>query len=437
MGGIRKASRFHYAFLIVVACVALTGIPGAMTMNCAGLFFTPVSDYFGVPKAQFTLYFSILHITAMIAMPFAGALLGRGNIRYLLSGAVVLIGLSFAAMSQFNAVWMFYITGVTLGVGLAPVLFLATPLLIDRWCRKNVGLFVGIGMAATGIGGVLFNPLGTAICASAPDGWRMAYLVFAALILLVALPVVFFVVRSDPSDLGLAPYGWTEEPAGEGASSPRETSTPRNPSDSWGVSASKAVRTSAFVALAAFSFVLSLNQTTYQFFASYCQASSSANVVAAAGIVAAACMAGQAIGKVALGSLSDKSPRAGLLIGVLCGMVGLLLMMAAGSNVVIMMAGSFLYGGLYSCNAVHAPLLIRAVFGSRDYSKINSYRTVFATMSFAFGAELWGMIADMPNGYTAMFALSIALAALCGALGLFVCSKIGKYNGLATQVDLR
>ena len=44
----------------------MTGLPGAMIMNCPGVFFTPVSSYFGVPKVEFTLYFSIINITAMV-----------------------------------------------------------------------------------------------------------------------------------------------------------------------------------------------------------------------------------------------------------------------------------------------------------------------------------------------------------------------------------
>ena len=56
---------FHYAYLIVLSCIAITCLPCALVLSCAGIFFTPVSEYFGVARAQFTLYFSILNI-AMI-----------------------------------------------------------------------------------------------------------------------------------------------------------------------------------------------------------------------------------------------------------------------------------------------------------------------------------------------------------------------------------
>ena len=192
-----------------------------------------------------------------------------------------------------------------------------------------------------------------------------------------------------------------------------------------GVSANTATKTIAFLAIAMFSFGLSICQTVYQHFASYCQASAIPEVVASAGAVAAAYMIGQALGKVFLGSLSDRYPKLGIGVGVACGIAGLLIMWLAPLGLVAVVIGSFLFGGLYSCNAVHAPLLLRSVFGSRCFGELNSRRIVFVTLSFAFATEFWGVIVDMPNGYDLMLVAAIAFSLLCGALGLFACSKIG------------
>ena len=57
---------FHYAYLIVAAGIAITCIPCALVLSCAGIYFTPVSSYFGVSKAEFTLYFSLLNLAMMV-----------------------------------------------------------------------------------------------------------------------------------------------------------------------------------------------------------------------------------------------------------------------------------------------------------------------------------------------------------------------------------
>ncbi|WP_303050300.1 MFS transporter [uncultured Slackia sp.] len=167
---VQKKGGFHYAFLIVAAGIAITCIPCALVLSCAGIYFTPVSNYFGVPKASFTLYFSILNLAMMIMLPIGGKLMSKMDARAVLSAAVIIDGLTLIAMSFFTAVWQFYIAGVLLGIGTAPLIYLAVPSLINAWCKKKVGFFIGLCMAFTGIGGVIFNPIGTALINMGPEG---------------------------------------------------------------------------------------------------------------------------------------------------------------------------------------------------------------------------------------------------------------------------
>ena len=71
------SNRFHYAFAIVASCIAITCLPCALVLSCAGIFFTPVSEFFGVTRAQFTLYFSLLNVAMMLTLPVAGRLMSK------------------------------------------------------------------------------------------------------------------------------------------------------------------------------------------------------------------------------------------------------------------------------------------------------------------------------------------------------------------------
>ena len=229
---VQKKGGFHYAFLIVAAGIAITCIPCALVLSCAGIYFTPVSNYFGVPKASFTLYFSILNLAMMIMLPIGGKLMSKMDARVVLSAAVIIDGLTLIAMSFFTAVWQFYIAGVLLGIGTAPLIYLAVPSLINAWCKKKVGFFIGLCMAFTGIGGVIFNPIGTALINMGPEGWRTGYLVFGIIVLVVTLPFTALIVRSKPSDKGVQAYGADEVSADAGKPAAPEV----------GVSADKAAR---------------------------------------------------------------------------------------------------------------------------------------------------------------------------------------------------
>ena len=400
---------FHYAYLIVLSGIVITCVPCALVLSCAGIFFTPVSTYFGVSKATFSLYFSILNVAMMVALPVAGRLMERLDMRLVLSACVLMAGGGLVAFSTFGEMWQFYVVGAVLGFGLAPLLYLAVPALVNAWCVRRVGFFVGLCMAFTGIGGVIFNPLGSALIASGPEGWRTAYLVFGLVILVVALPFTALVVRSRPADKGLEPYG-AEEAAAAG-----ETVAAR------GLSATRAMRSPAFYALALLCGLFTLNQTVYQFLPSYVTSLSEGglpSLAAMTGTVASACMAGQAIGKVALGTISDRSASAGLAGGLACGVAGVLVMMLVPSVSALLLAGAFLFGFAYACTTVQTPLLTRTVFGELDYTAIYSRVSMVGSLFGAVAAVFWGWVCDLPDGYVVMFALSLACMVVCLALGL-------------------
>ena len=411
-----KKGGFHYAYAIVAACIAITCLPCALVLSCAGIFFTPVSEFFGVAKATFTLYFSIVNLAMMCTLPVWGKLLSKLDARVALSAAVIAAGVGLLGMSQCQQMWQFYVCGAVLGIGVAPLIYLSVPTLINAWCVKKVGFFVGLCMAFTGIGGVIFNPIGTALINSGAEGWRTAYFVFGLIVLVGTLPFTLLVVRSKPADKGLLPYGAEEaeasaEAAGEAEAEPAVDGMP----------ASAAMKTTAFFALAAFCGLITLNQTIYQFLPSYAQsfADTLPAVAAASGVVASAAMAGQAIGKVLLGAINDKSVKLGICVGVGAGVIGVTLMWLMPGVMALLLAGAFLFGVVYAMTTVQTPLLVRTVFGSADYTNIYSRISMVGSFMGTVAAVFWGFVCDSAGGYPLMFILGYVCMAACALLAFF------------------
>ncbi len=416
-----KNGKFHYAYLIVASCIVIMCLPCALALSCAGIFFTPVSEFFGVSRAQFTLYFSILNIFMMISLPVAGNHLSRMDARKVLSGGCILTGLGLIGMSQGNSMPWFYVMGAIMGFGLAPLIYLSVPTLINNWCVKNVGFFVGLCMAFTGIGGVIFNPIGTALIQGGPEGWRTAYLVFGIIALAGTLPFTLLVVRTKPEDKGLKPFGADEVQA--------KAKTPEAAVD--GVPASVAMKTPAFFAIAIFCGVITLNQTIYQFLASYATSFEATlpQIAAASGVVASAAMAGQAIGKVLLGAINDRSIRLGIICGIGAGIGGVLLMWTMPSVLPILLVGAFLFGVVYAMTTVQTPLLVRSVFGSADYTNIYARVSMVGSLMSAVAAVFWSFVIDSPGGFPLMFILGIACMLICLATSFFALGQAGKIRG--------
>lgn len=403
-----QGKKSFFPYLVVATGIIGCFAPCSLALSCAGIYFTPVSEALGVGRGVFALYLTIMLIATTIALPFEGKLMETKDLRVVLSAAVVLIGVPLICMSFFNAVWQFYVAGAFMGVGLAALLVLSVPTLINRWFRKNVGFYIGLCMAFTGIGGVVFNLVGGSFIASGPEGWRMGYLAFGIITLVLALPFTLFCVRSFPSDKGLEPVGLAEVEV-DAAGAPVES----------GVTASVAMRTGAFFLVAIFAGLINLAINLYQYLPSYASSLTQfPDVVAISATLASAAMLGQAVGKVVLGIINDKvSIYAGLFVSTGCGALGIVVMWLVPGSVPAMLAGGFAFGVFYASSTVLAPLLVRTIFGTREYSTIYSRIAMVGSLAGAFAASVWGFFVDAA-GFQSAFIIGIAGAVLVAIFGL-------------------
>ena len=425
----------NYAYAIVASCIAIMFFPCAIILTCFGIFITPVTQYFGVPKVSFSLVFSVICLTMMVALPITGRLLKKYSMRTILTIDTLLCGLAYGAMGLVQAVWQLYICGIVIGIGLPGLIFLAVPTLIGNWFSKRVGFFTGLCFAFTGIGGALFNPIGSTLIASGSDGWRMCYFIFAAIILACTLPFTFFVVRDKPSDLGLLPMGSGEKnvEASVGTSASTDTGTgaktdvvtvsahAQSNFDN-GISAHKALRMPSFFMIGAFYALITLNQQISQFFPSYAAtfAATAPEIAAAGGLIAGAVMVGQAVGKVVLGALNDASEKIACFVGVLCGVIGLVLLWLKITTLPVMLLGAALFAVLYAMPPAPTPIFVPALSTTNASTVIYHRIALVCLLLSKIALVAWRLIAACSAGrYANLFGLGFVLMLSCLILALF------------------
>ena len=436
-----------FPYLVVVTGIMLTLGPLALAFSCAGIFYTPVSEALGTSKGAFALYMTFLYITMTVSLPFFGKIMERCDLRIVLTAASLLVGMPMIAMSQFNALWQFYIAGAIMGLGSAPITYLAVATLINRWFEKRVGFFVGICMAFSGIGGVIFNPIGGVIIASGPDGWRLGYLVFGIIMLVMTLPFTLFGIRSYPSAIGIAPVGspeWERAVRDEGTVNEREASKEMSAlsqehasevaseqekergqkqqvsTSRWGVSSKESKRMPSFYALLIYAFCVTTMLMFYMYFPSYATslADTFPKTAALAAVLASFCMAGQAIGKVLLGIIGDRNVLVGHCVTIVCGIAGVVILWQFPGVIPLFLAAGFLYGILYASETVQMPLMARTVFGTMEYSTIYSRVSAASSLSGIVFASTWGFIID-GAGYDLTFILALTIIVILFVSGLF------------------
>src|SRR5690606_9468998 len=95
----------------------------------------------------------------------------------------------------------YYAAGVLLGCGVASVM-IAVNVLVSRWFVRNQGLAIGITLAGTSAGGIVFPLLASELIGF--YGWRQALAALSFTILGIALPLYLWKARETPRDDELA-----------------------------------------------------------------------------------------------------------------------------------------------------------------------------------------------------------------------------------------
>lgn len=371
------------------------------SFSTAGIFYAPVSKSLGVGKGAFSFYMTVQCLAMTLALPFVGRLVAKKDMRLILSACVVMVSGSLIAMSRFASLYQFYVSGAIIGVADAVLLYLTAPTLVNRWFKVKVGTFIGLIMAFTGIGGVIFNPIGGYLIST--YGWRTGYLTFGIITAVVGLPFTIFIIRSNPSDKGLLPYGDAE--VGGSAATP-----------ATGVSSSVALKSPTFYILAIFAGLVSMMTTMSYFFPAYIESIGMPVTIGAS--MASALMLGQTLGKIFLGMVNDKSTSLGMTVGLGFGVLGIcLLLFLATTGIWVILLAAFFFGICYSGATVNTPLMTRAIFGNREYSQIYSSVSMVAALSSAFGFTIWGFLVDATGSYTAVFGITLGIIVVAFLLG--------------------
>lgn len=407
-----KCKKIHPAWLILIACCALQAGSVGILSNSAGVLFPAVLGDLGFSQGKFMLSMTIQGLCMLAALPIAGKLIPKMNIRVLVSVGMVVSAGSFAAMGSFHEVWQWYIAGGLWGFSSGFVSMLPAPIMLGNWFKKKTGLAMGLTMACSGIGGAIMNPLGGFFISQ--FGWRAAYVIMAAIALVLVLPFTLFVIRFKPEDAGVMPYGAEDN----------EVVPSLQPTMLTGVSAKTAVRSTAFMCIFLMAGLLSFGCTFLQLLPTFAGTVGLASIAA---FLSSAVMIGNIVGKLGLGWLNDKlGTRNSTLAGLSVVIAAFLLLLSAGLGAAVALVGAFLYGVVMSMVSVSVPLVVRKAFGSKDYSQIFSYITMGTSLIGSIGISIIAFMYDAFGSYSPSFLVGISACVLSGILLIMGLSKAEK-----------
>jgi MFS family permease len=206
-----KKYSIFYGWWNVFACFVGLSLSYAMfTVFAFGTFVGPLEQEFGWQRGPMSLALTIANIAVVIASPAMGSIVDRIGVRKVMLVSVTLMGVCVGSMSLLTGnIWHYYLMHLLIPVLGAGTLPLTYSRIIISWFAKKRGLALGVTLAGFGVGATVIPALGQFVIEH--WGWRDAYLVFAALILCLSLPLAAFFIRDTPEQMGLHVDGATDD----------------------------------------------------------------------------------------------------------------------------------------------------------------------------------------------------------------------------------
>jgi sugar phosphate permease len=190
--------------MALTSFVALFSIVGLALYGLPFYYDFMVTD-FGWSRTQVTSGNAISKLTVGPLFGFlAGWIVDRFGPRRLMMAGIVMAGAALIGLAHMTALWMFYVFYLFNALGYVCGGPLPNQVLLSRWFDKSRGKAMGFAYLGIGIGGYLVNKLSPQLADA--FGWRGALQVLGILIVVLALPLAYF-VRDEPDDAGPARSG--------------------------------------------------------------------------------------------------------------------------------------------------------------------------------------------------------------------------------------
>ena len=239
----KKTNHLFYGWYIALVG-AIAYALGYGSRFSFSVIFPSLLEEFNWSRDLTATMFSVHLLMYGIAAPITGFLVDRTGPRKTMVLGTVLLSLGLVLSRWGNQLWYFWITfGVISGAGLCMVGAVPFTTVLRNWFEKKRGL--AFSLLFLGSGGA-FGCYPAVAWLIDTTGWRNTYLIEGLVVGAVMIPLILFVVRYHPRDMGLPRDGLPETQ--EGGTSPGK-GTFRVVDPAWAAvdwTLSKAVRTVRF-----------------------------------------------------------------------------------------------------------------------------------------------------------------------------------------------
>ena len=365
------------AFLAIMAM--------ALTSSTISFFLEPVCEALHISRGSFSMIFSFMNVSGALSNPFLGQYANKKGVRGILLLMGLWTGTCMALLSLVTKLWMLYALTFCLGLLGANCLTLCGNVIVqNHYSSAQASGILGAVMAATGVSGMFFSLIIPRVIAA--FGWRAGFLVMGGCWLtLLWLGALLLGKQAAPQSSqadGAVGLGMTRT---EALKSPQLYLQ--------------------IVVIVVISACCGLQQQLPVLLGAKGFTAGQVSVMISATTVFLA------LGKFGQGLLYGKIgvEKGGLLTmaAFAAGCLGIMTDVLIWPSLLLLALGMGIYTTLL-------PMVVRRVFGSREYASIWALIATVGSVGTVVGYPLWGTVYDLTGTYT--LGLVGAAVLLAGAM---------------------
>lgn len=395
----RLAPRAFYGWTIAVAVSFVSFVVVGVGFYGLAVFLDALCTERGWSRAEVSFATTLYFVTSGVAGTLVGRSVDRHGPRvWIAAGAVVMAG-GLLAVGRVDSAAQLAVVYPILALGFAMTGAVPSGALITRWFAARRARAMSISMTGVSVGGIVLVPFMTAMIAR--EGLETATRVLAAMVVGIVLPLVVWVLRSDPADHGLAADGGVSAaPSGHMSVDPGRT---------WTVG--EAMRTRTFWGLvASFGGIL------------FCQVGAAMHELSlvrrhldaeTAAFAISTTAFGSVVARLVVGGFADRVNKRHLCVGLMCLQSAALLGFAGAGGALSLFASALLFGVTIGNVYMLQSLLVAELFGMRSFGTVLGALQLTTQATSGVGPYALGLLHDALGGYPGGLAVlaGVALAA--------------------------
>ncbi|MFT0851566.1 MFS transporter [Achromobacter sp. F4_2707] len=392
-----------YGWRIVASCLTFATVSWSLGTFGMGVYIYALTETRGFSTSTVSTAVTLAYITSALLMVSVGRFISRRGPHIVIAGGVLALATAVAVMPYCEHVWQVYAAFLTLGLGIACLSTNSIGSTLAPWFDRLQGRAISTAMLGASIGGMIGTPL--LMAGIAAWGFQTTAIAAAVAAVLIVLPLVIFVLKKRPEEVGQLPDG-TPPPSQHQEASAAAPVT-------WTLS--QAVKTRQFRShVAAFS----LGQMVQVGFLSH-HVPIAVPTLGAQGAAAAVFSAAVAafVGRLALARYADqvdiRKVGAGIFLFAAASLIGMAVLPGAWA----LMAMSICFGLTVGNITTLSPMVIRREFGAASFGVVFGMAATLVQISMAMGPTVYGVLRDLSGSYELALVLG-AIANTAAAIAL-------------------